>query len=157
MNISAVWDLNNWKKKTGKFTFSVWIHQVIILKERLCVCTIYINLFLLPLKTLEATGLNVTMEDVANTDHFSIIEQLVDGEYHLTKVHMHKTQQKGSDECRWFFPECLSFFFSLSFTAILLYHRSFADNTKGNIKQWEWALLDGSNNKNQLELPNSYW
>lgn len=61
---------------------------------------IYINLFLLPLKTLEATGLHVTMEDVANTDHFSIIEQLVDGEYHLTKVHMHKTQQKGPDECR---------------------------------------------------------
>uniref|UniRef100_A0A671TNC4 Arylformamidase n=1 Tax=Sparus aurata TaxID=8175 RepID=A0A671TNC4_SPAAU len=47
---------------------------------------IYINLFLLPLKTLEATGLHVTMEDVANTDHFSIIEQLVDGEYHLTKL-----------------------------------------------------------------------
>lgn len=26
------------------------------------------------------------MEDVANTDHFNIIERLVDGEYHLTKV-----------------------------------------------------------------------
>uniref|UniRef100_A0A8P4KL81 Arylformamidase n=1 Tax=Dicentrarchus labrax TaxID=13489 RepID=A0A8P4KL81_DICLA len=37
-------------------------------------------------KTLEASGLSVTMEDVANTDHFSIIEQLVDGEYHLTKL-----------------------------------------------------------------------
>nr|XP_046261713.1 kynurenine formamidase isoform X1 [Scatophagus argus] len=37
-------------------------------------------------KTLEASGLNVTMEDVANTDHFNIIEQLVDGEYHLTKL-----------------------------------------------------------------------
>ncbi|KAM4751195.1 kynurenine formamidase [Anableps anableps] len=37
-------------------------------------------------KTLEAAGLNVTMEDVPNTDHFSIIEQLVDGDYHLTKL-----------------------------------------------------------------------
>uniref|UniRef100_A0A3B3THT5 Arylformamidase n=1 Tax=Poecilia latipinna TaxID=48699 RepID=A0A3B3THT5_9TELE len=37
-------------------------------------------------KTLEAAGLTVTMEDVANTDHFSIIEQLVDGDYHLTKL-----------------------------------------------------------------------
>lgn len=37
-------------------------------------------------KTLEASGLDVTLEDVANTDHFSIIEQLVDGEYHLTKL-----------------------------------------------------------------------
>lgn len=37
-------------------------------------------------KTLEEAGLNVTMEDVANTDHFNIIEQLVDGDYHLTKV-----------------------------------------------------------------------
>ncbi|XP_045904424.1 kynurenine formamidase isoform X2 [Micropterus dolomieu] len=37
-------------------------------------------------KTLEASGLDVTMEDVPNTDHFSIIEQLVDGEYHLTKL-----------------------------------------------------------------------
>lgn len=46
----------------------------------------YVYLCLLALKTLEASGLNVTMEDVANTDHFSIIEKLVDGEYHLTKV-----------------------------------------------------------------------
>lgn len=52
------------------------------------------HFFLLALKSLEASGLNVTMEDVANTDHFSIIEQLVDGEYQLTKVHTHKTQQK---------------------------------------------------------------
>ncbi|MEQ2254506.1 hypothetical protein ILYODFUR_004456 [Ilyodon furcidens] len=37
-------------------------------------------------KALEAAGLNVTMEDVANTDHFSIIEQLVDADYHLTKL-----------------------------------------------------------------------
>lgn len=37
-------------------------------------------------KTLEASGLNVTFEDVANTDHFSIIEQLVNEEYHLTKL-----------------------------------------------------------------------
>lgn len=45
-------------------------------------------------KTLEASGLNVTMEDVPNTDHFSIIEQLVDGDYHLTKVHMHAKPQQ---------------------------------------------------------------
>lgn len=32
------------------------------------------------------------MEDVPNTDHFSIIENLVDEEYHLTKVeHTHQT------------------------------------------------------------------
>lgn len=37
-------------------------------------------------KALEASGLNVSMENVANTDHFNIIEQLVDGEYHLTKL-----------------------------------------------------------------------
>ncbi|XP_061625825.1 kynurenine formamidase isoform X1 [Phyllopteryx taeniolatus] len=36
--------------------------------------------------TLKATGLNVTLEDVPNTDHFSIIEQLIDGDYHLTKL-----------------------------------------------------------------------
>lgn len=56
-----------------------------------------------------------------------------------------------------FFQNVFHSFFSLSFTAILLYHGSIAGNTKGNIKQREWALLDGSNNKNQLELPNSYW
>nr|XP_020451685.1 LOW QUALITY PROTEIN: kynurenine formamidase [Monopterus albus] len=37
-------------------------------------------------KALEASGLNVTMEVVLNTDHFSIIEQLVDGESHVTKL-----------------------------------------------------------------------
>ncbi|XP_061736882.1 kynurenine formamidase isoform X1 [Nerophis ophidion] len=37
-------------------------------------------------KMLKETGLNVTMEDVPNTDHFNIIEQLVDGEYHLVKL-----------------------------------------------------------------------
>lgn len=37
-------------------------------------------------KMLEASGLNVTLEDVPNTDHFNIIERLVDGEYHLTKL-----------------------------------------------------------------------
>lgn len=41
-------------------------------------------------KALEASGLNVSMEKVANADHFNVIEQLVDGEYHLTKV-------KGTD------------------------------------------------------------
>ncbi|XP_037546163.1 kynurenine formamidase [Nematolebias whitei] len=37
-------------------------------------------------KILEAAGLNVTLEDVENADHFSVIEQLVDEEYHLTKL-----------------------------------------------------------------------
>ncbi|XP_054634980.1 kynurenine formamidase isoform X2 [Dunckerocampus dactyliophorus] len=37
-------------------------------------------------KALKSTGQNVTMEDVPNTDHFSIIEQLVDEEYHLVKL-----------------------------------------------------------------------
>ncbi|KAM9792450.1 kynurenine formamidase [Neosynchiropus ocellatus] len=37
-------------------------------------------------KALQASGLKVTMEDVPNTDHFDIIERLVDGEYHLTKL-----------------------------------------------------------------------
>uniref|UniRef100_A0A4W5QKT9 Arylformamidase n=1 Tax=Hucho hucho TaxID=62062 RepID=A0A4W5QKT9_9TELE len=38
-------------------------------------------------KALESTeGLKVTLEDVPNTDHFNIIEQLVDGDYHLTQL-----------------------------------------------------------------------
>ncbi|XP_020786028.1 kynurenine formamidase [Boleophthalmus pectinirostris] len=37
-------------------------------------------------KMLEASRLNVTLEDVPNTDHFNIIERLVDGEYYLTKI-----------------------------------------------------------------------
>lgn len=37
-------------------------------------------------KMLEASGLNVTLEDVPDTDHFNVIELLVDGEYHLTKL-----------------------------------------------------------------------
>uniref|UniRef100_A0A1A7WHF0 Kynurenine formamidase n=1 Tax=Iconisemion striatum TaxID=60296 RepID=A0A1A7WHF0_9TELE len=37
-------------------------------------------------QTLEAAGLNVTLENVVNTDHFSIVEQLVNEEYHLTKL-----------------------------------------------------------------------
>lgn len=63
----------------------------------MCIYVLFPYLFLLALKTLEASGLDVTMEDVASTDHFSIIEQLVDGEYHLTKVHTthaHKTKEK---------------------------------------------------------------
>uniref|UniRef100_A0A3B4AST1 BD-FAE-like domain-containing protein n=1 Tax=Periophthalmus magnuspinnatus TaxID=409849 RepID=A0A3B4AST1_9GOBI len=36
-------------------------------------------------KMLEASGLNVMLENVPNTDHFNIIELLVDEEYHLTK------------------------------------------------------------------------
>lgn len=41
----------------------------------------------------------MTMEDVPNTDHFSIIENLVDGEYHLTKVeHTHQTQLRTPDD-----------------------------------------------------------
>ncbi|XP_061625826.1 kynurenine formamidase isoform X2 [Phyllopteryx taeniolatus] len=42
--------------------------------------------------TLKATGLNVTLEDVPNTDHFSIIEQLIDGDYHLTKSTQWRTR-----------------------------------------------------------------
>lgn len=37
-------------------------------------------------KALESSGLKVKLEDVPNTDHFNIIEQLVDGEYHLTQL-----------------------------------------------------------------------
>lgn len=37
-------------------------------------------------KALESAGLKVCFEDVPDTDHFSIIEQLVDEEYHLTKL-----------------------------------------------------------------------
>lgn len=37
-------------------------------------------------KMLEVSGLNVTLEDVPDTDHFNVIEKLVDGEYHLTKL-----------------------------------------------------------------------
>ncbi|KAJ0033280.1 hypothetical protein NQD34_000387 [Periophthalmus magnuspinnatus] len=37
-------------------------------------------------KMLEASGLNVMLENVPNTDHFNIIELLVDEEYHLTKL-----------------------------------------------------------------------
>lgn len=54
-------------------------------------------------KNLEEAGLNVTMEDVANTDHFSIIEQLVDGDYHLTKVqrpHPFSLILLSSHQCR---------------------------------------------------------
>lgn len=37
-------------------------------------------------KTLKASGLNVRLEDVPGTDHFNVIENLVDGEYQLTKL-----------------------------------------------------------------------
>ncbi|XP_076880269.1 kynurenine formamidase [Brachyhypopomus gauderio] len=37
-------------------------------------------------RSLEAAGLNVTFEDVPNTDHFNIIEQFVDENYHLTQL-----------------------------------------------------------------------
>ncbi|XP_051957662.1 kynurenine formamidase [Xyrauchen texanus] len=37
-------------------------------------------------KDLESAGLKVSYEDVPDTDHFSIIEQLVDEKYHLTKL-----------------------------------------------------------------------
>lgn len=37
-------------------------------------------------KALQSLGLKVTFEDVPNTDHFNIIEQLVDGDYHLTQL-----------------------------------------------------------------------
>ncbi|KAI5101289.1 kynurenine formamidase isoform X1, partial [Silurus meridionalis] len=37
-------------------------------------------------KSLQAAGLNVTFEDIPYTDHFNIIEQLVDENYYLTQV-----------------------------------------------------------------------
>ncbi|XP_034044649.1 kynurenine formamidase isoform X2 [Thalassophryne amazonica] len=37
-------------------------------------------------KMLESVGVNATMEDIPDTDHFSIIEQLVDSDYYLTKI-----------------------------------------------------------------------
>lgn len=37
-------------------------------------------------KLLETSGLNVTLEDVADTDHFNVAERLVDEDYHLTKL-----------------------------------------------------------------------
>ncbi|KAJ3614222.1 hypothetical protein NHX12_017796 [Muraenolepis orangiensis] len=41
-------------------------------------------------RDLKELGLNVLLEDVPNTDHFNIIEQLTDGEFHLTQVeHQH--------------------------------------------------------------------
>lgn len=64
-----------------------------LLNNCVCIHVVFTDLLLLALKTLEASGLNVTMEDVADTDHFNIIEQLVDGEYYLTKVHAHKSKK----------------------------------------------------------------
>ncbi|KAL4648645.1 kynurenine formamidase isoform X1 [Arapaima gigas] len=37
-------------------------------------------------RALESSGLNVSLEDVPNTDHFNIVEQLVDPDYHLTQL-----------------------------------------------------------------------
>ncbi|XP_043107788.1 kynurenine formamidase isoform X1 [Puntigrus tetrazona] len=37
-------------------------------------------------RALESLGLNVSFQDVPDTDHFNIIEQLVDENYHLTKL-----------------------------------------------------------------------
>ncbi|KAJ8348926.1 hypothetical protein SKAU_G00275150 [Synaphobranchus kaupii] len=37
-------------------------------------------------KTLESSGLKVSLEDVPNADHFSIIEQFVSGDYQLTQL-----------------------------------------------------------------------
>ncbi|MCI4383247.1 hypothetical protein PGIGA_G00024280 [Pangasianodon gigas] len=37
-------------------------------------------------KSLQAAGLKVTFEDIPDTDHFSIIEQLVDEKYYLTQL-----------------------------------------------------------------------
>lgn len=45
-------------------------------------------------QSLEAAGLKVTYEDVPQTDHFNIIEQLVDENYHLTQVKV-ATQSKS--------------------------------------------------------------
>ncbi|KAI1886460.1 hypothetical protein AGOR_G00195980 [Albula goreensis] len=37
-------------------------------------------------KTLQSAGLKVTLEDVPDTDHFSIIERFVNEDYHLTQL-----------------------------------------------------------------------
>ncbi|KAK1163758.1 kynurenine formamidase isoform X1 [Acipenser oxyrinchus oxyrinchus] len=37
-------------------------------------------------QVLECAGLKVSFEDVSNTDHFNVIEQLSDEDYHLTQV-----------------------------------------------------------------------
>ncbi|XP_018600940.2 kynurenine formamidase isoform X2 [Scleropages formosus] len=37
-------------------------------------------------RVLESSGLKVSFEDVPNTDHFNIIEQLVEPNYHLTQL-----------------------------------------------------------------------
>ncbi|MBN3307607.1 KFA formamidase, partial [Amia calva] len=37
-------------------------------------------------KALKSSGLKVSFEDVPNTDHFNVIEQLVDEDYYLTQV-----------------------------------------------------------------------
>ncbi|KAG7281956.1 hypothetical protein CRUP_003014 [Coryphaenoides rupestris] len=37
-------------------------------------------------KDLKKSGLNVSLEDVPNTDHFNIIEQMTNEEYHLTQL-----------------------------------------------------------------------
>ncbi|KAJ8345857.1 hypothetical protein SKAU_G00300500 [Synaphobranchus kaupii] len=37
-------------------------------------------------KALNSSGLKVTFEEVPNTDHFNIMEQFVDGDYHLTQL-----------------------------------------------------------------------
>ncbi|CAG06015.1 unnamed protein product [Tetraodon nigroviridis] len=61
--------------------------------------TCYVHLCFPTSKLLEASGLNVSMENVANTDHFNIIEQLVDGDYHLTKVNTstHHRSMRAND------------------------------------------------------------
>ncbi|XP_042622931.1 kynurenine formamidase-like [Cyprinus carpio] len=48
-------------------------------------------------KALESAGLKVSFEDVPNTDHFNIIEQLVDENYHLTKLLLKMMGQKVDD------------------------------------------------------------
>ncbi|KAJ8283176.1 hypothetical protein COCON_G00020260 [Conger conger] len=37
-------------------------------------------------KALQCSGLKVSLEDVPDTDHFSVMERCVDGDYHLTQL-----------------------------------------------------------------------
>lgn len=66
------------------FMQSSWLYIRCLLTSEMLVWIILFICF--SLKLLKAAGLNVTLEDVANADHFSIIEQLVEEEYYLTKV-----------------------------------------------------------------------
>lgn len=64
----------------------------------------YVSVYVDPFQTLKTSGLTVSLEDVPGTDHFSVIENLVDGEYQLTKVrcqHTHVKQQQNKAKYAW--------------------------------------------------------